>query len=107
MAEREIEFAGIVRIQLAKRRRDVGGHLPARARITRQSKAPPDANDVRVERHYQLRGGYLIPDSKIDRVASDHPSQEEVQPLARTAARRPREEVRDAWTRLAIAIGRT
>ena len=89
-------FTGSSGSSVAKRRCDVGGHLPSRARIARQSQAPPDANDVRVERHDELDGGHALPDAEIHGVAPDHPAQKQIQPLARAAARRAREEVRDA-----------
>ena len=40
-----------------------------------------------------LDGGNVRPDPEIDRIAADHPAQEQIQPLARASARRAREEV--------------
>ena len=43
-----------------------------------------------------LAGRHARPDAEIERVAPDHPAQEQVQPLAAAAGRRPRKEVADA-----------
>ena len=78
---------------------------PARARVARQPQTAADANDVRVERHDQLRRRHARPDAEIERVAAHHPAQEQIQPLAGAARRRPRKEVADARAR--AARGRT
>ena len=69
---------------------------PARAGVAGQPQAAADADDVRVERHDQRRRRHARPDAEIERVAPHHPAQEQVQPLAGAAGRRPREEVADA-----------
>ena len=89
VAEREVVLDRIGRVQLAQRGRDVGGHLPPGTRVSRQSKAPPYTNHVRVERDDQPGRPHLRPESEIDRVAPDHPAQKQVEPLARTTARGP------------------
>jgi len=53
---------------------------------------------VRVERDDQLRRRHARPDAEIERVAPDHPPEEQIQALAAAARRRPREEVADAGT---------
>ena len=93
MANRKIVLHRVERVQLAQRRRDIRGHSPTRTRITGQAKTPSDANDVRVERNDQLRGWHVLPEPEIDCVVPDHPSQIQIQPLARTAARRARKKV--------------
>jgi hypothetical protein len=82
MAEREVVFHRVVRIQFAKRRRDVGRHLPPGAGVTRQTQAAPHPDDVRVEGHDELRRRHVLPDAEVHRVAANHPSQKQVQPLA-------------------------
>ena len=60
VAKREVVLHGIVRVERAKRCCDIGGHLPARARIARQSQASPHADNVRVERDDELGGGHVL-----------------------------------------------
>ena len=107
VAEREVVADGIGGIEAAQRRGDLGRHLPARRRLPRQAEAPAQPDDVRVERHHQLRRRHARPAAGIDGVAPHHPAQEQVQPLARAAAGRPREEVAVAGTRRdGAAVGR-
>ena len=55
VTERVVVLDGIVRVELAERRCDVARHRPTRARVARQLQAAADTNNVRVERHDQLR----------------------------------------------------
>ena len=89
-------FTGSSGSSRAQRRGDVARHPPARAGVARQPQAAADANHVRVERHDQLRRRHARPDAEIERVAPHHPAQEQIQPLAAAARRRPRKEVADA-----------
>ena len=107
VAEREVVADGIGGIEAAQRRRDLRRHLPARRGLPRQAEAPTQPDDVRVERHHQLRRRHARPAAGIDGVAPHHPAQEQVQPLAGAAAGRPREEVAVAGTlRDGAAVGR-
>jgi hypothetical protein len=54
MADREVVFHGIGRIELSQRRRDVARHPPSRAGVLGQAQAAADADHVGVERHNQL-----------------------------------------------------
>ena len=46
-----------------------------------------------VQRHDELRAVDVCPHAEIDSVLSDHPSQIEIEPLARAAVRRPGKEL--------------
>jgi hypothetical protein len=95
VAEREVVTHRIAGVERPKRSRDVGGHVPPGAAIPRQAEAPGDADHVGVERNDEARGGNALPRPEIHTVASHHPPEKEVQPLAGAPVRRPREEVRD------------
>ena len=71
-------------------------HAPAGAGVFGQTEAASDANDVRVERHDQLRGRHAGPHAEIERVAPNHPAKEQVQALAAGPGRRTWKEVADA-----------
>ena len=58
VAQREVVLHRILRVEAAKRRRDVARHRPARARVARQTQTAADADDVRVERHDELGRGH-------------------------------------------------
>ena len=104
VTEREVVFHGIRGIEPAQRVRDVTSHRPPRARVARQPQAPPDANDVRVERHDEPGRGHARPHAEIQRVAAHHPPQEQIEPLAGAAGRRAREEIAHA---VALPLERT
>ena len=87
-------FTGSAGSSRAQRRGDVARHPPARARVRRQAQAAADADHVGVERHDQLRRRHPRPHAEIERVAADHPAQEQVQPLA--APTRPRDAERSS-----------
>ena len=70
---------------------DLPGHRPPGADVARQPKAASHPDDVRVERHDERRRRHGCPHAEIERVAAHHPSQEQVQALARGARGRPRE----------------
>ena len=89
----------------AQRRGDVGRHLPAGAGVARQPQAAAEPDDVRVERHDQPRRRDARPDAEVDFVAPHHPAQEQVQPLAGAAGRRPRKEVAHAGPLRHAAVG--
>ena len=82
MAEREVVLDRVLRVEPAQRRRDVTGHGPAGAGVPREAKTPADADHVRVERDDERGGRDTGPDAEIQRVAPDHPSKKEIQPLA-------------------------
>ena len=77
---------------------DVGRHPPPGASISCQPQTAPEANHVRVERDDELRRADARPDAEIDAIVAHHPAKKQIQPFARAAARRSREEVRDART---------
>src|SRR5262245_35803991 len=83
MADRIVKADGIIRIDLAERRCDVGRHLPSRARVTRQAQAASEPDEMCIEWNDEPRGGDSRPHSQIDLVAPDHPAEEQVQALAR------------------------
>ena len=85
VAEREVVLHRIRRIEAAQRCGDLRRHPPARAPVPRQPQAPPQPDDVHVERHDQLRRRQPRPDAQIDRVGPHHPPQEQVHALARAA----------------------
>jgi hypothetical protein len=107
VAEGEIVFHRIFGVDFAQCRSDVSGHLPPRARVPSQLETTPDAYHVCVERHDQLGRRHVCPQAEVDGIAAHHPPQEEVQPFAGAARRRPRKEVRDAGTGRAASVGRT
>ena len=51
---------------------------------------------MRVERDNELRRGHAGPDAQVERVAANHPSEEQIQPLAGAPFRRAREKIADA-----------
>src|SRR5262249_2396920 len=93
MAEGEVVFDWILWIQAAERRGDIPGHGPSRTRVSRQAQATPDADDVSVERHDELRRCNAGPDAQIQRVAAHHPPEKQVQSLAAASGRGPWEKV--------------
>src|SRR5689334_19804674 len=97
MAERKIIADRIKRIDRAQGCRNFGRHLPVRRAIARQSEAPPQPNDMGIERNDEPRWGHECPCSKVDFVASHHPAEKQIESLARASGRRPREEITDAW----------
>ena len=99
VTDREVESHGIGRIERPQRSGDVGRPSASRTSIARQLQALAQPNDVRIERHDQPVRRDARPDAEIDFIATDHPAQIQVQPLARAAARRTREEVGDAGAR--------
>jgi len=96
VAQREVVLDWIVRVEAAERRGDVAGHRPARTRVPREPQAAADTNDVRVERHDELRGRDARPDAEIEGIVPHHPAQKQIQPLASGSRRGAREEVADA-----------
>src|SRR5215813_5423095 len=93
VAKREVVPHRIGRIELPERSRDVLRHPPPWAAVSSQSKTPAHADDVRVERHDQLRRRHAGPHTKIEAVAAHHPTEKQVEPLAGAASRGPRKEV--------------
>jgi hypothetical protein len=85
MAEREVVFDRVVGIDPAERGRDIARHLPSRAGIACQTQAAADPNHVRVEWNDQLGWRHARPDAEIERIATHHPTEEQVQALAATA----------------------
>src|SRR6266566_6717805 len=85
MTEGKIVPNRIRRVYRAERRCDFGRHLPARGRVAGQSKTTTKPDDVRIERNDEPRRGHKCPCSEIDRIAPDHPAQEQIQPLAGAA----------------------
>ena len=60
----------------------------------RPSEPPADALDMRVHRHEEARLVYAGPQAQIHSVGRPrHPSQEQIEPLARAALRRQRKQV--------------
>ncbi len=96
MTEGKIVPNRIRPVYRAERRCDFRRHLPARGRVAGQSKATTKPDDVRIERNDEPRRGHKCPCSEIDRIAPDHPAQEQIQPLAGAARGRAREEIADA-----------
>ena len=88
----------IRRVNRSERRCDFRGHLPARSRVASQSKATTEPDDVRIERNDEPRRGHTCPRSEVNRIAPDHPAQEQIQPLAGTARGRAGEEIADPWS---------
>ncbi len=82
MAEREVVFHRIDRIETTERCGDVARHRPAGTCIARELQAAADADDVGIERYDQLRRRNARPHAQIERVVSDHPAQEQIQTLA-------------------------
>src|SRR5688572_23215593 len=78
MAQREVVLHRVLRIEPPQRSRDVPRHGPPGARVAGQTKAPADANDVRVERHDELGRRHARPDAEVEPVATDHPTQEQI-----------------------------
>jgi len=64
--------------------------------MARQSEAPPQPNDVRIERNDEPGWGHERPRSKVDLIASNHPTQKQIETLAGASGRRPGEEKTDA-----------
>src|SRR4029453_14723473 len=96
VTNREVEFHRIDRIQLAQMLRDVGGHLPARARIARQPQALREADDVSIEWNDQLSRTNRPPDAQVHLIVAHHPAQVQVEPLAGASRGWPRKEVAHA-----------
>ena len=96
MAEGKIVPDRVDRIDRTQRRRNFRGHLPIRCAIARQSEAPPQPNDVRIERNDEPGWGHECPRSKVDLVAPNHPTQKQIETLAGASGRRPGEEKTDA-----------
>src|SRR5688572_4154175 len=103
MAEREVVLHRIDRIQLSQRVGNLPGHRPARAGVAGQPQAAAQADDMRVEWDDQSGARYCRPYAQIERVAANHPTQEEIEPFAGTASRWPREEITDARRSLRAA----
>ena len=96
MAEGKIVPHRIDRIGRAKRRRNLRGHLPIRCAIARQSEAPPQPNDMRIEWNDEPGRGHTCPHAKVNFVMPNHPTEEQIQALAGASGRRPGEEITDA-----------
>ena len=97
VTEREVVLDRIVWIEATERGGDIAGHGPTGACVPCQAQTAAHADHMRVEGHHEFRRGHARPDAKVQRVAPDHPTQEQVQPLAGTSSGRPREKVADAW----------
>ena len=90
-----------------QRRGDLRRHLPPGARVARQAQAASEPDDMGVERHHQARRRQLRPHRHVDGVLAHHPAQEQVEPLAGAARRRPRKEVGHAGAGgTAASVGR-
>jgi hypothetical protein len=85
MAQGEVETYWIIRIEASQCARDVRSHSPARAGIRRQTQAATQPDDVRVERHDELRGGHGRPRPEVDFIGPHHPTEVQVQPFAGAA----------------------
>ncbi len=111
--EREVVFDGVARIEAAQPSRDVEGHGPAGRAIAREADATRDRVDVGVERDHEVGRVHALPDAQIDSVPAHHPAQVEVEPLARAAVARRREEEAHArggrqpapWVQAAVVEG--
>src|SRR5262249_27752022 len=71
MAQRIVVFDRIVRIEPAQRQGNVARHSPAGAGVPGQTQAPPDADDVRIERDDKLGWRHTRPDAEVQRIASN------------------------------------
>jgi len=60
---------------------------------------------MRVERHDEFRRRHARPHTQVQCVVTNHPAQEQIQPLATGTCGRPRKEVADAGTLRHAAIG--
>jgi hypothetical protein len=97
VAEGKIVPNGISGLVRSKTCSDFGGHFPVWRGIPSESEAAAKSKDVRIERNDEPGRGHECPRSEIDSVTANHPPQEQIEPLARAASRRAREEVTDSW----------
>src|SRR5262245_33452796 len=96
MTDGEVVLHRIVRIEVSERRRDLACHLPAWTETPRQTQTTSHANHVGVERNDERSRRHTRPDAKIERVLAHHPTEEQIEALARASRFRTRKEVRDA-----------
>jgi hypothetical protein len=85
MAQGKVVLHRVVWIDPAQRGRDVARHPPSGAGVSRQTQAAADPDHVRVERNDQLGWRHARPDAEIERIATHHPSKEQIQTLAAAA----------------------
>src|SRR5436190_22425649 len=90
VAERKIKTDGIVGIQRTQRRRDVCGHPPSGTGVSRQTKAPSEADHMRIERNNQFRVENPRTHAEVHLIASYHPTKKKIQHLSRAAGRMAR-----------------
>jgi len=85
VAECEVVFDRILRIELSQRGRDLLGGRPTRSAAIGQTEVPADAVDVRVDGNQECRGGDG-PEAKVDSIgAANHPAGIEHEALASAA----------------------
>jgi len=107
MAKGKIVPDWIKSVDRAQGCRNFGRHLPVWCAIARQSEAPPQSDDVRIERNDEPRRGHECPRSKVNFVTPNHPAQKQIEPLARASSRRSGEEITDARPLRHSAVSRT
>src|SRR3989449_8016072 len=93
VAEREVVLHGIRRVDLREPPRDLLGHPPVARLPARQTDRARDVLDVGVHRDQEPRWRDPGPEAEVGRLAADHPAEEEMEPLARAARRRQREQM--------------
>ena len=91
--EREVVSNGVIRTDDAKRLRHFERRFQVGLFPSRQAEGARDPVHVNIQRHDELRGRHLPPKPGIHVVLPDHPPQEQVQPLARTALAGARKQV--------------
>jgi hypothetical protein len=98
VAKREIVLHRIVRVELAKRGRDLFGGGPGCGATIGEAEIAADAMDVRVHRDHELRGRNR-PEAEIDAVrGTNHPPGIEDESLARTSGAGVADQVTQAAT---------
>jgi len=96
MAEREVIFDGIFRIELSKYGRDFFGRRPTRSSPIRQTEVAADAVDVRVDGNQQHRRGDG-PQAEVNTIGgANHPAGIEHEALASAARSRVADQMTQA-----------
>lgn len=109
MAEREVVFDWILRVELSQRGRDLFGGCPTRSAAIGQTEVPAYAVDVRIHGNQECRRGDG-PEAKIDAIGrADHPAGIEQEALASAAGSRVANQMPQAATSRVSAksVGKT
>src|SRR5262245_61545817 len=93
VAEREVELHRVVAVDRRQATCDLLGHPPVAGSAAREADRAADVLDVGVDRHHEARRRDRRPEAEVRWLPPDHPAQIQIEPLARAAERRQREQV--------------